>query len=93
MAGLKAKGQGGGSFVGYYVDNAAQYVDVYIMAVNVFNYCDFNYYLRAAGQWFSASGGTSQAINLMWRFVSTEDMTLYYNMSVATKKKDLAGAG
>ena len=75
------------------MSNAQQYIDVYIQAVNVFNYCDFNYYLRAAGQWFSASGGTNQAINFMWRFLSTEDMTMYYNLSVAVKTGNVQTAG
>ena len=92
-AGQLAKGQGNGTQLGWYMSNAQQYIDVYIQAVNVFNYCDFNYYLRAAGQWFSASGGTNQAINFMWRFLSTEDMTMYYNLSVAVKTGNVQTAG
>ena len=78
---------------GFYFDNFQQYIDVYIDAVNVFNYCDFDYYLRSFGKWFSASGGTNQMINLFWRFISTEDMANYYALSVATLTKDPAAAG
>lgn len=78
---MKEKGQGAGTTVGYYMDNAQQYIDLYIYSVNVFNYCDFNYYLRAVGKWFSASGGVNQGINFMWRALSTEDMSNYYALS------------
>merc|ERR1712150_32311 len=86
-------GQGQGSMAGFYFDNFQQYIDVYIDAVNVFNYCDFDYYLRSFGKWFSASGGTNQMINLLWRTISTEDMSVYYSLSVATLQKDPSAAG
>ena len=92
-AGLALKGQGSGSLAGFYFDNFQQYIDVYIDAVNVFNYCDINYYMRAFGKWFSASGGVNQAINTFWRFISTDDMQQYYDLSVAMMQKNPTNAG
>ena len=92
-AGLAAKGQGKGTIAGFYFDNFQNYIDLYIDAVNVFNYCDIDYYLKSVGRWFSASGGVNQAINTFWRLVSTEDMQTYYDLSVGIITKDNTKTG
>ena len=88
-----AKGQGEGTNVGKIFADAQAYIDVYIYGVNVFNYCDINYYMRAIGKVFSASGAVNQGMNFVWRALSTSDMDNYYYMSVATCAKDPVKAG
>ena len=93
-AGLAAKGQGTGSEAGFYIDAGQKYFDVVIYGVNVFNYCDFNLYLKAIGKAFgSSSGMVNQFINFFWRFFGYDDSVIYYDMSVAMmyKNKEVTG--
>ena len=83
-AGLAAKGQGSGTEVGFLLEKGQRYIDSAIFGVNVFNYCDLDYYLVSLGKSLgSASGGVNQLVNLGYRFFSYEDQENYYNMSVA----------
>ena len=85
---LRQKGQGAGSNLGLFFNDMQQYIDLYIYGVNVFNYCDIDYYLRAVSKWFSFSGGMNQVVNLGWRALSTKEMPLFYDMSLAVMYKD-----
>ena len=50
----------------------------------MFNYCDFNLYLKAIGKAAgSSSGMVNQVINFFWRFFGYDDSVIYYEMSVA----------
>ena len=92
--GIATKGQGNGSHAGFLIDAGQKYFDVIIYGVNVFNYCDFNLYLKAVGKAFgSSSGFVNQMINFFWRFFSYDDSVIYYNMSVAMMKHDVTGTG
>ena len=65
-----------------------------IYGVNVFNYCDFNLYLKAIGKAFgSSSGMVNQFINFFWRFFGYEDSIIYYTMSVAMMKGEIETTG
>ena len=65
-----------------------------IYGVNVFNYCDFNLYLKAVGKAFgSTSGFVNQGINFVFRFFSEQDAIIYYNMSVAMMKGEVETTG
>ena len=73
-AGLAAKGQGAGSDYGFAIEKGQQYIDAAIFGVNVFNYCDLDYYLVSTGKALgSASGGVNQFVNLFYRFFSDDD--------------------
>ena len=89
IAGLIAKGQGSGTNVGFIIDKGQSYLDAFIYSVNVFNYCDLDYYLMAIGKSVgSASGASNQLINLLYRFFSSEDSLNYFEMSVALTPGD-----
>ena len=92
-AGLKEKGQGDGTSVGNEFNKGAAYIDVFIGSVNVFNYCDLDYYLRSFSTVFSSSGAVNLGVNLMWRIFSTDDMDNYEQMSIAVSEKDQVKAG
>ena len=66
---------------------------MFIGSVNVFNYCDIDYYLRSTSKVFSGSGATNLGINLLWRIFSTEDMDNYEKLSIAVNNKDQKNAG
>lgn len=73
-AGLAEKGQGAGSSYGFAIDKAQRYIDAAIFGVNVFNYCDIDYYLVSLGKALgSSSGAVNQGVNLFYRFFSSED--------------------
>ena len=76
------------------IDKSQSYIDVSIFAVNVFNYCDLDYYLVSIGKALgTASGGVSQLVNLFARFFSEEDQENYYNMSVGIMQNDTDAVG
>lgn len=82
--GLAEKGQGSGTEVGFLLEKGQRYIDSAIFGVNVFNYCDLDYYLVSLGKSLgTASGAFNQFVNLGYRFFSFEDQENYYNMSVA----------
>lgn len=82
--GLAEKGQGSGTEVGFMLEKGQRYIDSAIFGVNVFNYCDLDYYLVSLGKALgTASGAFNQVVNLGYRFFSYEDQENYYNMSVA----------
>ena len=91
--GLKAKGQGDGTSVGFSTSNLQGYVDVFIGSVNVYNYCDIDYYTRSVSRWFSLQGTLNLGVNLVFRIYSTDDKELYKNLSSAVASKDQAKAG
>lgn len=89
LAGLLAKGQGSGTNVGFLIDKFQSYFDAGIYSVNIFNYCDLDYYLMAIGKSTgSTSGFFNQLVNLGYRFFSEDDAIIYYNMSVAIGEDD-----
>ena len=93
-AGLAAKGQGAGTEYGFMIEKGQRYIDAAIFGVNVFNYCDLDYYLVSLGKSLgSASGAVNQFTNLFWRFFSTEDQLNYYNMSVGITENDTDAVG
>ena len=93
-AGLAEKGQGSGTEVGLAIDHAQKYIDGVIFGVNVFNYCDLDYYLVAVGKSVgSASGAVNQLVNLFYRFFSWDDQVNFYNMSVAVYEEDVETVG
>ena len=88
------KGQGSGSEVGFMLEKGQRYIDSAIFGVNVFNYCDLDYYLISVGKSLgSASGAVNQFINLGYRFFSAEDQLNYYNMSVAIRYSEIDCSG
>ena len=96
LAGLAAKGQGAGTDTGFLIAKGQAYIDVAISSVNVFNYCDLDYYLIAIGKAVgSSSGFVNQSFNLGFRFFSQEDNINYYEMSVGmiNDDSDAVGAG
>ena len=93
-AGLAAKGQGSGTEYGFLIEKGQRYIDAAIFGVNVFNYCDLDYYLVSLGKSLgSSSGAVNQVTNLFWRFFSTEDQLNYYNMSVGITENDTDAVG
>ena len=71
IKGLKEKGQGPGSSYGRAIDKGQGYIDAAIFGVNVFNYCDLDYYLVSLGKGLgSSSGAVNQVVNLFYRFFS-----------------------
>lgn len=93
-AGLAAKGQGSGTEYGFLIEKGQRYIDAAIFGVNVFNYCDLDYYLVALGKALgSSSGAVNQVTNLFWRFFSVEDQENYYNMSVGITENDTDAVG
>lgn len=92
--GLLEKGQGTGSPYGRAIDKGQGYVDAAIFGVNVFNYCDLDYYLVSLGKSLgSSSGAVNQVVNLFYRFFSQEDAANYYKLSVAIIEKNTDDAG
>ena len=91
---MAAKGQGQGSDVGFLLEKGQRYIDSAIFGVNVFNYCDLDYYLVSLGKSLgSASGAVNQVINLGYRFFSADDQLNYYNMSVAIRYNEIDCTG
>ncbi len=68
-------------------------MDVFIGSVNVFNYCDIDYYLRSVSKWFSVSGVVNLGVNLVFRVYSTDDKTVYKALSTAVTDKNQKEAG
>lgn len=94
LAGILAKGQGEGTSVGFQIDKFQSYFDAGIYSVNVFNYCDLDYYLMAIGKSTgSTSGFFNQLVNLGYRFFDEDDAIIYYNMSVAIGEDDTDEVG
>ena len=91
--GLKEKGQGKGTGVGNEVNKFQGYVDVFISSVNVFNYCDVDYYLRSFSKILTVSGAVNFGVNVLFRVFSTDDMDNYYKMSLAVDSKNQKEAG
>jgi len=92
--GLSEKGQGAGTEYGFAIDKAQRYIDGAIFGVNVFNYCDLDYYLVSLGKSLgSSSGAVNQVTNLAYRFFSRDDQLNYYNMSVAITEEDVETTG
>ena len=90
----KEKGTGAGSTIGFYIANGQRYLDVGVYAVNIFNYCQLNYYLVSFGKSFgTASGAVNTGITLFWRVIGTEDMQIYYDLSSAIIENDEEKAG
>jgi len=87
-AGLKQKGQGDGTSVGFEFSNMQGYIDVFIGSVNVYNYCDVDYYTRSVARWFSLQGALNLGVNLVFRIYSTDDKALYKSLSSAVTAKD-----
>ena len=84
-----AKGQGAGTDVGFLIDKYQSYLDSVIYSVNVFNYCDLDYYLMAIGKSLgSATGAANQLVNLAYRYFSYEDAQNYYEMAIALEAED-----
>ena len=76
------------------IEKGQRYIDAAIFGVNVFNYCDLDYYLVSLGKALgSSSGAVNQVTNLFWRFFSTEDQENYYNMSVGITENDTDAVG
>lgn len=91
---FQAKGQGSGTEVGFLIENSQRYIDIAIFGVNVFNYCNLDYYLVSIGKSTgSVSGAINQGVNLFWRLVSEEDMRTYYDLDVALIQNDIETAG
>ena len=94
VAGLAAKGAGEGTDYGFLIQKGQNYIDVGIYGVNVYNYCDLSYYLKATSKAVgSVSGAMNQLVNLGYRFFSQEDAYIYYDLSVAIYDDDIEGAG
>ena len=94
IAGLIAKGQGAGTEIGFLIDKYQEYLDTVIYSVNVFNYCDLDYYLMAIGKSLgSKSGAANQLVNLGYRYFSYEDAQNYYEMSIAIEEEDTETVG
>ena len=89
LEGLAEKGQAEGTTAGFYIAKGQAYIDMGIMAVNLYNYCDGMYYLQAVSKAVgSSSGAVNQFLNLGYRFFSEEDALNYYNMSVGIMQED-----
>ena len=89
LAGLVEKGQADGTNVGFLIAKGQAYVDLGIMGVNVYNYCDGAYYLQGISKAVgSASGAVNQGLNFLYRFFSEDDALNYYNMSVGLMQND-----
>ena len=94
IAGMQAKGQGEGTLAGYYLDVAQQYIDLSIFSVNVFNYCELDFYLIAIDKAVSSpSGFSNQMVNIMWRVLSKDDARNFYDLSLAIMQDDVETAG
>ena len=92
--GMKDKGQGKGSTMGFYIYQFQNNMDTFIDGVNVFNYCQLNYYLEATSKVFSsASGAANQAVNLIWRAYGGDDKAMYSALSTAVTNNDEQNAG
>ena len=68
-------------------------MDVFIGSVNVFNYCDIDYYLRSTSKWFSVSGVVNLGVNMVFRIYSTDDKSMYKSLSTAVTDKNQKEAG
>ena len=89
LAGLAEKGQANGTSAGFAIAKGQAYIDMGIMAVNLYNFCDGMYYLQAVSKAVgSSSGAVNQGLNLFYRFFSEEDAVNYYNMSVGIMESD-----
>ena len=88
-AGLKAKGQGVGSPVGYNIDKGMKYIDMLTSFTNVYNNCDVDYYMiamsKATG---NVAGFVNQITNTLFRNFSAGDLNNYKTLATALDKGD-----
>jgi hypothetical protein len=88
-AGLEAKGQGGGSPVGYNIDKGMKYIDMLTSFTNVYNNCDVDYYMiamsKATG---NVAGFVNQITNTLFRNFSAGDLDNYAVLATALDAGD-----
>ena len=92
--GLKKKGQGEGTDIGYFLDKGMKYMDMLTASTNVYNNCDVDYYMialsKASG---NVAGFINQTVNTLFRNFSEGDLDNYTLLAAsleAGKTDDIA---
>ena len=66
------------------MEKITQYMDVTVLLTDLYNNCALDYLGQTFGRYVtSLSGALDLFVNFMFRFFSSDDQTLYTNMSTA----------
>ena len=76
------------------MDTATKWLDSFVLMTNLYNDCALDYYVQSFGNFTnSISGIINLFTNLMFRFFSSDDETIFTNMSTAVNADNLNDTG